>query len=395
MAKKCALGVRGVRVVRFSFILTGFGLLLCSSFLDSLRGPLLPVLSRELGLNYEQVSLFLVVGYIAAMVFGRLIVTLIDRYPFPKVAAALCLLAPVTAIFSFQVAGLGTLVILGMLVACTSASVGSTANLFILEGTEPLYRSRFYGLLHAMYGLGSQAAPLALGFCLTRSVDWRWLLFAIAAPILALGAWMQWGLKPRAAKPSHSEAPRAFQWVSVQGLVILAFSSYVAGEVLCSMWMVAYLVEVQGYGVEKAAPYATGFFVVMMLTRLGCYWVKSPKVEAWIIRFCLPVGLVAFVLGLSGWPIGFAFVGLIGPYFPLVLARISRVMPLEAPGLTLRILIVVQGVLATCHFGVGTLASHWGVAVAYRTPVFAFGAAIALMHFYFRWESQKSFKPAA
>jgi MFS family permease len=380
--------------VQFSFILTGFGLLLCSSFLDSLRGPLLPVLGRELGLNYEEVSLFLVVGYLAAMGFGRLIVALIDRYPFHKVAAALCLLAPVTAVFSFYVAGLGSLVLLGMLVACTSASVGSTANLFILEGTEPLYRSRFYGLLHSMYGLGSQAAPLALGFCLSGSVDWRWLLVAIAVPILLLGAWMQWGLKGVAVKPHESQAPRPFRWASVQGLLILAFSSYVAAEVLCSMWMVAYLVEVQGYGVEKATPYATGFFVVMMLTRLGCYWLQSEKIEAWIIRLCLPFGLGAFVLGLSGWPMGFALVGLIGPYFPLVLARISRVMPLEAPGLTLRILIVVQGVLAACHFGVGTLASTWGVAVAYRTPVFAFASAIALMHFYFRWESQKSFKPA-
>ena len=58
-------------------------------------------------------------------------------------------------------------------------------------------------------------------------------------------------------------------------------------------------------------------------------------------------------------------VGLVGPYFPLVLARMSRLLPREAPSLTLRTLIIAQGTLAACHLGMGYLATTFGMAVAY------------------------------
>jgi fucose permease len=381
--------------VRYSFIFAGFGLLLCSSFLDSLRGPLLPVLSAELSMDYEQVSLFLVGGYLSAMAFGRFVVFLIGRFSFQKVAARLSLLAPLTALLAYQVQGLTTLIVFGALVACTSASVGSTANLFILSGTESAYRARFYGLLHAMYGLGSQAAPWALGACMAAGRDWRELVVIIAVPFLALGAWVQWGLPVEKAPSEETAAPIAFRWVSLQGLLVVAFCAYVAGEVLCSMWLVAFLVEIQSLSIEAATPYATGFFIVLMLSRLGLFWVKSAALEKALIRLSLLVGLVGFVLGLNGWAFGFALTGCIGPYFPLVLARISRVMPREAPGLTLRILIAVQGTLAACHFGMGAMAKEWGLAAAYRAPVFALSLAILLMAFYFRLEASNARTRAA
>src|SRR4051794_33929176 len=62
------------RGMKPSFIITGLALLLCASFFDSLRGPLLPLFSRDLGLPYDRVSLFLVAGYLSAMAFGRLLI---------------------------------------------------------------------------------------------------------------------------------------------------------------------------------------------------------------------------------------------------------------------------------------------------------------------------------
>ncbi len=373
--------------MRFAFIFTGLGLLLCSSFFDSLRGPLLPLLSHELNLPYEKVSLFLVMGYLAAMAFGRVLIPVVERFSYRRVAALLCLLAPLTAAYAFLVGGLGSLIAFGILVAVTSSSIGSVANLFVLHGTDAPYRARFYGLLHAMFGLGSQAAPFFVGLLLARGMDWRWLFVIGSLPILLLGAWTQLGLPNESTAPEpDAPRPRPFRWISLQGLLVLAFALYVAAEVLGSIWLVAYLVEVRGFTVADAAPYATGFFVVMTATRFACYAVRDDQVEKFLIVGGLGVGLVSFIVGLSGYPLAFSLVGLVGPYFPLVLARMSRLLPREAPSLTMRTLIVAQGTLAACHFGMGYLATTFGMAMAYQAPVVAYGLALAAILAFLRVE---------
>jgi MFS transporter, FHS family, glucose/mannose:H+ symporter len=373
--------------MRFAFIFTGLGLLLCSSFFDSLRGPLLPVLSQELNLPYEKVSLFLVMGYLAAMAFGRVLISLVERFSYRRIGALLCLLAPLTAAFSFLVGGLGTLITFGILVAVTSSSIGSVANLFVLHGTDAPFRARFYGLLHAMFGLGSQAAPFFVGILLAHGWDWRWLFLLGSLPILLLGAWTQLGLPAEKVTDEVAPArPPAFRWISLQGLLVLAFALYVAAEVLGSIWLVAYLVEVRGFTVANAAPYATGFFVVMTATRFACYAVRNDRVEKFLIVGGLGVGLVSFVVGLSGYPLAFSLVGLVGPYFPLVLARMSRLLPAQAPSLTLRTLIVAQGTLAVCHFGMGYLATTFGMALAYQAPVVAYSLALLAIVTFLRVE---------
>ncbi len=366
--------------MKLSYILTGLGLLLGASFFDSIRGPLLPVLGQELGLTYEKVSLFLVAGYLSSMLFGRVLIPLVEKHPFRTVASALCVLAPVAVAFAYLVSGLASLLVFGVALAVCSASIGSMANFFVLYGTLPAQRAQFYALLHAMYGVGSQAAPLLVALLLARGWDWRGLIFLGAVPIAALGLWTHFGLSAGALVPQEPNSkPRPFAWFSLQGLLLLSFGLYVAAEVLGSMWMVAYLVEVRGFAVEAAAPFASGFFIVLTLTRFACFALKSERIETYLIPSSLVVGLVFFILGLTGWNWGFALVGLVGPFFPLVLARITRTMPREAPSLTLRVLLTAQGTLAVCHFGMGYLATTVGMARAYQAPVIAYLLAIVTM----------------
>ncbi len=373
--------------MRLSLIFTGLGLLLVGAFFDNLRGPLLPVFSHQLSLSYEQVSWFLVLGYLAAAFCGAQLLSLIQRTSIQKIAALACLLAPVCALFSYWVRGLPSLLVFGVLVACTSALMGSMANLFVLHGTEPAYRARFYGLLHAMYGLGSQAAPVAVGFLLSRGYDWRLLFVGAMVPALSLGAWTFCLKTPAMSQSATAAEPeRPFSWFSIQGLIVGAFCIYVAGEVLSSMWMVTYLVEVRGFSVEQATPYSAGFFIVITLSRLACYWVRTDRVEAWAIAGGLTAGALSFILGLSGYSFAFVFVGLIGPYFPLVLARLSRYLPREAPALTVRVMFMLQATLAFCHLATGYVCTNLGVQTAYWIPGVALCLAVGAIGIYFRAE---------
>lgn len=361
--------------------------MLASAFIDSARGPLLPVLSHELGLPYEQVSWFLVIGYLSSMTLGRLLIPLVDRFGSKPIALIMCGLFPITAFFSKTVSGLASLIIFGALVACSASSVGSLSNLFVLNGTDPAYRARFYGILHAMYGLGSQLAPIVVGVFLARAWAWQGLFTIVCFPILLIALWIVFRV-PGHTKEQHQDAhmPARFRWFSIQGLILLSFGIYVGAEVLGSMWMTTYLVEVRHYTVEDAAPYATGFFLCMTLTRLACFLVRNDGQERKIILGCLLVGLSAFIFGLLVHPVGFSLTGVVGPFFPLVLARMSRYFPKEAPALTLRILLMAQGTLAICHFGMGWIATHFGVAVAYCSPAVAYVFAITSISLYFRQE---------
>ena len=204
---------------------------------------------------------------------------------------------------------------------------------------------------------------------------------------MLLGLWTRVGIPPEPPQPvAENEKPRPFRLFSIQGLLIFAFALYVGAEVLGSMWMVAYLVEVRHFTVADATPYATGFFVIMTLTRFGCVAVRGDRVEKWLILGGLVAGLTAFAIGLCGFSMAFPFVGLVGPYFPLVLARMSRYLPREAPSLTLRTLFIAQGMLAVCHFGMGYLATTVGLAVAYQVPVVVYAAVIVAMFGYLRLE---------
>lgn len=375
--------------MRLGLILTGFGLLLVAAFFDNLRGPLLPLFSHRLNLSYEEVSLFLVVGYLTAACCGAQLLPLIKRFSIQKITAVVCLLAPLTALVSYQVSGLVSLVIFGVLIACTSTMMGSMANLFVLEGTDPPYRARFYGLLHAMYGMGSQVAPLALGLTLSRGWDWKSLFVVATLPALLLGTLSFFTPRAPAQEAAiEAELEKPFAWFSIQGLIVAAFCIYVAGEVLSSMWMVTYLVEVRKFTLAEATPYAAGFFVVMTLSRLACYWVRNDRVEAWAIFGGLVAGAVSFGLGLAGFSVAFAFVGLIGPYFPLVLARLSRYMPREAPALTVRVMFMLQATLAVCHLATGYLCTTVGVEIAYWIPGVALLLAIGAIAIYFRAEKR-------
>lgn len=380
--------------MHFALIFTGLGLMLTASFFDSVRGPLLPLLGHELGLSYEAVSWFLVVGYVSAVAFGRTLIPLVDSWGVRRLAATLCLLGPVVALAARGVSGFASLLVLGALIGCLSSAVGAVANLFILEGTSLRHRGRIYAFLHTMYGLGSQAAPLVLGIALTRGLNWR-SLFAIACvPLLAMAAWVVWGLGPP-KKEEHLERPKPapFRFRSIQGLLVCCFAVYVGAEVMTSMWMVAYLVEVDRMTVAQGSFYATGFFLCMTLSRFACMLVEKDSTE----RVVILLGIVAALMSLAGawtdarWPLMTA--GLVGPFFPLILARLTRYFPAEAPSLTFRVLLGGQATVAVSHLGVGWLATHTSVRIAYTVPFVGFVLVAILTTAYFIQEKRHFHPP--
>jgi hypothetical protein len=120
----------------------------------------------------------------------------------------------------------------------------------------------------------------------------------------------------------------------------------------------------------------------MGITRLLCFLSLSARLETKLMLGCLAFAAGFFVLGHGGFLWGFCLAGVLGPFFPLLLARISRVFPEVAAKLTIWVLTVVQGTLAVLHLTVGWLTDRWGITHAYQLPAFFLLLALGTVAIY-------------
>lgn len=172
----------------------------------------------------------------------------------------------------------------------------------------------------------------------------------------------------------------------LQILLLLTFATYVAGEVVGSMWMTTYLVESQRMTVEAAAPYVSGFFLFMAVTRTLTFFVRSPILQTWVMTGCLGVALVAFCVGLTGQLWALPALGLLGPFYPLFMSRVTHIFPSTWQKMTLWSIISMQVALLGSHWLVGEAMTRYGAAVAFAFPAIMIFATLLLTLLYLKCE---------
>lgn len=352
--------------MRWRFVWGSVAVLFVSSYLDNVRGPLLPFLSRQLAVSYSKMSWLLIAGNFAAAIGNLLLIPLSERGGIRVVTLVTTFLGILVWVAATQVEGFPSLMVFAVLCGVAVAGLGSVCNLLMLRGTDPVHRARAFCGLHVMYGVGSVGAPGFVGFLLARQVAWPMVVAPGAVVLAVLLVWAWFRLE---AEPVKEVRPW-FQRLSANQIwIVITFCVYVACEVLMSMWMTTYLVEVPGLTVEGAAPYLSGFFLMMAITRLICLFSLPPKWETPVLAGSFLAAVIFFLMGHAGQLWAFTAAGILGPFFPVLLARVSRQYPEEAPTLTLWILTSIQLTLAVFHLVVGRLADVVGVSRSYLLPV--------------------------
>ncbi len=382
--------------MNYAFLLTGFGLLLCGAFIDGSRSPLLPVLSHHFNVNYQQASLFLVFGYFTSVLSTSLLLPIYRRIGARNCGLLACGVTLLMGVFSQFVNSYALALVLGVIIACGSSSMGAMANVYVLKGTNLLHRGRFMAGLHTMYGLGAQAGPLAVAAFLSSGFSWQTVFTFASVPTFILTAFIfarvpkdQTSALPveKIAEPPHTSAH--FKWLSLAGLVVLMSAFYVAAEVLISNWMVTFLVETRGFTVERAAPYLSGYFWAIAITRGLCFVLHSRKAEKTLMWGSLTASLIFFSFGMAGNSICFPLAGVIGPFFPLMLSRMSHCIPEQAEAVSIRVMASMQLTLAVCNLSTGTLVDMIGAQRTYYLPALFLVGTIVL-NFIFVELSRKS-----
>lgn len=378
--------------ILWSFILAGFLSLLASSYYDIVRGPLLPAVAAELGLDFQQSGWFLATGTVTATVMTLLMIAALNRWSERTVTIAMCLcgiaagcVAPFVQSFA---ALLGLAAILGM----TVSTLGTMSNILLVEGAPVELRGRFLAAMHTMYGVGSMSAASVVGVGLGRGLHWSKLYLA-AVPVYAL-LLIFVATKLKRQGKAGVQTVQSWRLSPPQALVVLCFTLYVAGEVTTSMWMTTFLVKTRGLSISEATPYLTAYFLALTLSRLACaFWVPQ-RMERGVVLGALAISVAAFFTAALGPSEAFAAVGLFGPFFPLFLARASRRFPDRWRSITIWSVVVFNAGIGLANLVLGALADHVGIGNAYFLPPAFLGAALIAAHLYFKAEATALTSPA-
>ncbi|MBC7532702.1 MAG: MFS transporter [Oligoflexus sp.] len=345
------------------FLISGFASLFVISFLDNSRGPILPVLCAKLKIPYETAGTFLTIGCIAAVISTFSLGYFLKRKSERQVALGIALFCLVPGIVAPFVDSVATLLLLGALMGSAVTLMGTMTNILTIKGSPSHLRGRHLSLQQMMYGIGSLLAPLAFRNLIRLDLDWSWMLVGCSVAIFILGIAFYILL------PSEPFAPLPVQEkkkLSVQAYLVAAlFAIYVGGEVLASMWMSTLIVGHQGKPPEVAAVYGMGFFALIGATRFLCFLFVKPKWETRILVASLIAGIIASILGQRGITTALPFIGLLGPFFPLCMARISRQFPDDWKAMTIYVFIAIQAMLALMHQSVGSIADVLGIENAF------------------------------
>jgi fucose permease len=383
-------------------VISAFLLMLASAFTDNLRGSLIPLLHNELGLSFAITGgMLLTVAGISGAIFNAQLLRIEDRRGIRGLVLFSVSLMILSAILAINVNSATTLALMSIPLGGAITALGTTSNLLLVMGsdgkTQPSHspdaspgtsldsrsarRAKMLAGLHLMYGAGALTAPAIASLAFAKNLAWP-CLFLVPLVLLSMPvAWtMRSGSKRDRTKGHHSGSPDGSIWRGISAtewFIVGIFLAYVTGEVLTSMWMPSFLMDHFGLEFDRANTVSAGFFLTFSTARLLVVIFMRDRFHKPLVY--LPLILAGAIMiagsflstrGNPSSPLVYLFplAGIIGPFFPMMLARVSTIYHQTWQRLTVVILTTMQVALALSHVVLGAVFDELGAQHAYLIP---------------------------
>lgn len=191
------------------------------------------------------------------------------------------------------------------------------------------YSSRHMSWLHCFWGVGAAASPYIMGFCLGKGLGWSRGYFSVsmiqivitAILFISLPLWKsrtdekEGEIEPKGAeaeqiqtdqtKAASSKALSLREILRIKGApyILITFFAYSAMETTTGLWASSYLVQYLLMEPEKAAKFASFFYLGITVGRFLCGFVADKMGDKALIRLGGGIAGAGILLVLIPFPV--------------------------------------------------------------------------------------------
>lgn len=210
---------------------------------------------------------------------------------------AVSVLLTAGALFGFSVSGsFYLLCIMAIPYGLGAGAVDAALNNYVALH----YSSRHMSWLHCFWGVGAAASPYIMGFCLGKGLGWNRGYFSVsmiqivitAILFISLPLWKprtdekEEGTEPERAEAAPSKALSLREILRIKGApyILITFFAYSAMETTTGLWASSYLVQYLLMEPERAAKFASFFYLGITVGRFLCGFVADKMGDKALIR---------------------------------------------------------------------------------------------------------------
>jgi fucose permease len=375
----------------------GFLSFFAFGFIDNLKGPLLPELMKREELSFSQAGTVLFAGYLgfvaATLATGVMADFVSNRSVLLLAAISLCLGSAGLGWTSSYVSLVTCMVVIG--VGLGAIELGANGLMVELHSAA---RGRFLNLLATCHGCGSLLVPIVAAWMITRGASWREVYvasLALSAPLMIV-FWPRRSSPATDGEPPQADAlpepsPSTSKWRSLaealftkrMSCYLVLIAAYVAVELSVAAWLVEFLQRERQMTIGTSSAWLSGFFVLIMLGRLGGAVVVErvqPFTAIFVALSGAAVCLLAGIFGPSAWACLLVVSGLfMSIVFPTVTASVTRLLTSNT-GTILGVLFAFGGLGgALGPWIVGLASERFGLEIGLACSVGFAGLAIAAL----------------
>ena len=263
----CAAQTRRTRM--YSFLLALIYLAFISLGLpDSLLGSGWPVMHLELGVPISYM------GIVSMVISGGTIVSSLmsdrlNRKLGTRIVTVMSVFLTVIALFGFSFSSrFWMLIVFAVPYGLGAGAIDAALNNYVALH----YKAKHMSWLHSFWGVGTIVSPFIMGYALTNRTwnsGYRIVgAIQLAIAILLLVTLPVWKVN-KAADETEKKSVGLVSALKIKGVpfLLIGFFAYCAAEATAMQWASTYFVEVKGISAERAATFASLFYIGITVGR--------------------------------------------------------------------------------------------------------------------------------
>ncbi len=294
---------------------------------DSLLGSAWPSMYGEFDVSIDYSGYIFATISVCTVISALFSSKVTNRFS-TKIVTVVSIFMTAAALFGFSVSSsYWMLIVFAIPYGLGAGSIDAALNNYVAIHFE----SKHMSWLHCMWGIGTMVGPFIMSKTLTSSDSWQLGYRLIAIIQLVIGLIVLSSLPlwkdDKAAEVKEKTNTNVFSALKINGVIymLLVFFAYCALEQTVNLWASSYLSLSLDVSSEKAAAYASMFFIGITIGRAASGFITArvnddQMVNLGLAIVCVGVVLMLLPVGLYPKLAGLVLVGLgCAPIYPCMI----------------------------------------------------------------------------